>query len=132
MTRSPFTVNERSIIADSAIAHLEAIAAGDNPGIIAIAYADWANVNMVGTFLNGTYSGITEIQQLWSKFYQRRGKQTAIISNLEETVASASILVTVDLMFKSEQKRLLHFRTILLYRQRFGRIVQEIWQADVQ
>jgi ketosteroid isomerase-like protein len=111
--------------ADSARAHIEAIAAGDVDAITA-SYGPDAVLEWVGGPLDGRYAAADAIKTTWTKFAKANGPLKAGIAHLQEAANPKGATVTADVMFQG--KTTIPVRYTLTYRD--GKLVNEIWQIE--
>ena len=109
---------------DDAQAHFKAIGAGEVDKVMA-AYADGATLQWVGGPLNGMYSGVDKIKEVWGKF-TKNGPLEVTASKVEESTNPAGSTVTANVVFKGKAE--IKVRYVLVYRE--GKVVNEIWQID--
>lgn len=110
---------------DTAVAHFNAIAAGDVPAIMSD-YSDSAQLNWVGGPLDGTYAGGGAIRPTWEKFVKAAGPLKLTIGKIEESANPKGATVVANAQF--EGKAQIRVRYVLTYRS--GKLVSETWQID--
>lgn len=110
---------------DDAKKHFEAIAAGDVAGIVDD-YGNNPHLEWVGGPLNGAYTGVDKIKEVWTKFAKANAPLELKVGKLEESANPAGSTVTANVEFKG--KNTIKVRYVLAYRD--GKLVNEIWQID--
>jgi len=110
--------------AEDARAHFEAIAAGQLDALMA-QYAPEATFQWVGGPLDGAYSGVERIREVWSKFV-KNGPYSVSVAKLEESANDKGATVTANVQFSG--KTAVKVRYVLVFRG--GKVVNAVWQVD--
>lgn len=110
---------------DDAVAHFQAIAAGD-VATITKPYADQAVLQWVGGPLDGAYQGSESIHGVWEKFTKANGMLSVDVDSIAESANPKGATVTANVVFKG--KNTIKVRYVLTFRE--GRLVNETWQID--
>ncbi len=109
----------------AALAHIDAIAAGDVDAVMA-AYGDEPFMDWVGGTLDGRYRGKEAIREVWTKFMANNDKQPRTVQRtVVEQAANpkgATLATTIDYIGKTTVR----VRHVLVYRD--TRLVTELWQ----
>jgi ketosteroid isomerase-like protein len=111
--------------ASDAQTHFQAIAAGDVAAVMH-GYADAAHFVWVGGPLDGTYTGVDAIRQVWEKFTKSQGTMKVAVDKVEEASNPKGSSVTANVTFQGKQP--IKVRYVLTYRD--NKIVSETWQID--
>jgi hypothetical protein len=111
--------------ADSAQAHIQSIAAGDVPAVMA-QYQDGASLQWVGGPLDGNYTSKDQLTAVWSKFAKAQGMMTTKVQNLVEHSNPKGATISADVFFTGTKTVPVHY--VLSYRE--GKLVSEIWQVS--
>lgn len=111
--------------ADDAKAHFQAIGAGDL-AVLTRGYADNAQLTWIGGPLDGTYTGVDNIRDVWEKFGKAVGPLKVSVDKLDESANPKGATVTANVQFEGKQP--IKVRYVLTYRE--GRLVNETWQID--
>ena len=134
MVREIFVASTLAFTALSAIAapaaseaqsHFQAIAAGDVAAVMH-SYADAAHFVWVGGPLDGMYTGVDAIRQVWEKFSKAQGTMKVAVDKVEEASNPKGSSVTANVTFQGKQS--IKVRYVLTYRD--AKIVSETWQVD--
>ncbi len=110
---------------DNAQIHFKAIASGD-PAQIMPGYADSVTLQWLGGPLDGSYTGVEKVQEVWGKFAKANGPLELRVAKLEESANPKGATVTANVEFKG--KNTIKVRYVLVYRD--GQLVNEVWQID--
>lgn len=105
--------------------HFQAIAAGDVAAVMQ-GYADAAHFVWVGGPLDGTYTGVDAIRQVWEKFSKAQGAMKVAVDKVEDASNPKGSSVTANVTFQGKQA--VKVRYMLTYRE--NKIVSETWQID--
>lgn len=106
-------------------ARIAAIANGDVAAITA-GYASGPTLNWVGGPLDGTYTAVDNIKEVWIKFSAAQGAQKATIANISEAANPKGATVTANVVFAG--KNAVKVRYVMVYRD--GKLSDEIWQVN--
>ena len=111
--------------ADKAQAHIDAIARGDVATVTAV-YGSDTTFQWVGGPLDGTYSGMDKIKDVWGKFAKAQGPLKASVANMLESAnpKGATVVANVTLAGQNTIK----VRHVMLFRE--DKLVAESWQID--
>jgi len=110
---------------EDAIAHFQAIAAGDVAAVTA-PYGEQAVFQWVGGPLDGVYQGAESIRGVWEKFTKANGMLALDVDNIAESANPKGATVTANVIFKG--KSTIKVRYVLTFRE--SKLVNETWQID--
>jgi hypothetical protein len=112
-------------IADKAQGHIAAIAKGDLPAITDT-YDYGSTLHWIGGPLDGVYTGLDRLKEVWGKFAKAQGKLDAKVTSIAESANPKGGTVTANVVFAGQNT--IKVRYVLLYRD--DKLVGEIWQID--
>ncbi|WP_108610862.1 nuclear transport factor 2 family protein [Aminobacter sp. MSH1] len=110
---------------DMAKARIDAIAKGDVAAVTA-EYTPDAALSWVGGPLDGSYSTGEMISEVWTKFSNAQGPQTATVGDVWEAANPKGATVVANVVFAGKSKVPVLY--VMTYRD--GKLVDEIWQVN--
>jgi len=110
---------------ESAEGHFEAISRGQIETLMS-AYAPGATLQWVGGPLDGVYSDVGQLREVWTRFTKAQGPLDVAVNNVRESANPKGASVTANVEFHG--KNSIKVRYLLTYRD--GKIVNEVWQID--
>jgi hypothetical protein len=111
--------------ADEARRHLSAIAGNDIETLMS-GYAEGATMQWVGGPLDGVYTGVAQLRDLWTRFAKAQGALELAVAEVHENANPKGATVTASARYRGASQT--KVRHVIVYRD--GKIVSEIWQID--